>query len=98
MIAPESREAYYRLKEDGKLRAIDDKVYVFLYEMDAATDPHVVFEMIGGSYKYNAIQQAFTRLKKKGLIEKVAKHKGITGFTRGLYRIKQQDVQQASFF
>ncbi len=99
MISSESKLAYEKLKDSGYLKTVDNIVYVLIYEHGQPIDVHQAYKLLGDTeIKYNPVQQAFTRLKKKGLIQKVGSHKGILGFKKGLHEISREIPEQGELF
>ena len=92
-------EGYDRLKDSGYFDAVDKEVYQILCKQTEPVDANQVYEMMSG-VKYNLVQQAFTRLKKAKKIYKAGTHKGVAGFTRGVYLVGEppQEEKQEELF
>jgi adenosylmethionine-8-amino-7-oxononanoate aminotransferase len=90
----QSKEAYDRLNGVGYFEIVDQKVFNLLKAQGKSMDARELHtklkengDLLGNESKYNLVQQAFTRLSKSGKIKFMGKHKGMHGFTCGVYGI-----------
>jgi len=82
----ETTDAWDQLKKSGYFDTVDKEVHELMLKDTTPMDANQVWQMLP-HFKYNLIQQAFTRLTKEKKLYKHGTHKGVSGFTRGVYSV-----------